>query len=480
MRLHPAIRRRTRAAQRAIESDLSATVIRRWTDEWRPAHQEEIEQALALDLGSLSGENLAAQLDHRVEVFGHPAHVMVAIAYWILVYELAEACRELLGWDTARMLTLLEGLSTISTKPARELADLAGLARSKPAVRALLASVDVTTPARLADVDAEFARAFAVYMDANGHRSLRYDVIEPTLAETPHVLLRLVADQLEREFSPDQVAQEALRRRSRAADEASRLLASRPEADRERFELALARAREAYPALEDRVWVTFSVQAALLRHVALEIGRRLVEGGQLAAVDDVFFLETQDARSALFDGANRRETAQVAKGRRAWAMAHPGPYAYGEAPPGQPPFDLLPPSARLVNQGVLWGLAQLFGQPGGVQQEGVVAGTPASAGRYTGTVRLVMGEHQFGRIRAGDVVVCPTTSPAWSVVFPSMGALITDGGGILSHPAIIAREHGIPAVVGTGNATAVLNDGQRVTVDGNTGTVELNAGANRN
>jgi rifampicin phosphotransferase len=477
MRLHPAIRRRTRAAQRAIESDLPATIIRRWTDEWRPQHQEEIERALALDLGSLSGEDLAAQLDHRIEVFGHPAHVMVAIAYWILVYELAEACREVLGWSTARTLTLLEGLSTTSTEPARQLAELARLARSRPAVRELLASVDVTTPERLADVDAEFARAFSDYVEANGHRSLRYDVIEPTLAETPHVLLRLVADQLELEFSPDRAAQEALRRRSQAADEARRLLASHADADRKRFERALARAREAYPALEDRAWVTFSVQAALLRRLALEIGRRLVEAGQLAAVDDVFFLETDDARSALFDGADRRDRAHVARGRRAWAMAHPGPYAYGDPPSGEPPFDLLPPPARLVNQGVLWGLSQVFGEPGGVQQEGVVAGTPASPGRYTGTVRVVMGEHQFGKIRAGDVVVCPTTSPAWSVVFPSMGALVTDGGGILSHPAIIAREHGIPAVVGTGNATEVLKDGQRVTVDGSTGVVEVADGA---
>jgi len=479
MRLHPAIRRRTRAAQRAIESDLPAAVIRRWTHEWRPAHQEEIERALALDLGSLSEEDLAAQLDHRIEVFGHPAHVMVAIAYWILVYELAEACREMLGWDTTRTLTLLEGLSTTSTEPARQLADLAQLARSRPAVQELLASVDEATPARLAEVDAEFARAFADYVEANGRRALRYDVIEPTLAETPHVLLRLVADQIEVEFSPDRVAREALRRRSQAADEARRLLASHPEADRKRFERALARAREAYPALEDRVWVTFSVQAALLRDLAMEIGRRLVERGQLTAVDDVFFLETDDARSALFDGADRRETAGVAKGRRAWAMAHPGPYAYGDVPPGEPPFDLLPPPARLVNQGVLWGLAQLFGEPRPAQDEGVVAGTPASAGQYTGTVRVVMGEHQFSKIRAGDVVVCPTTSPAWSVVFPSMGALVTDGGGILSHPAIIAREHGIPAVVGTGNATAVLTDGQRVTVDGGTGVVEVAAGSSR-
>jgi pyruvate,water dikinase len=118
-------------------------------------------------------------------------------------------------------------------------------------------------------------------------------------------------------------------------------------------------------------------------------------------------------------------------------------------------------------------MAQLFGEPPGARDERVVAGTPASPGRYTGAVRVVMGEHEFGKIRRGDVVVCPVTSPAWSVVFPSMGALVTDMGGILSHPAIIAREHGIPAVVGTGNATNVLRDGQTVTVDGTKGAVEI-------
>ena len=480
MRLHPAIRRRSSAARQAIASDLPASVIRRWTDEWRPEHQKDIDRALAVDLGSISDQELAAELDHRFEVVGHVAHLKVAVAYFILVYELAEVCQELLGWDTARMLTLLEGLSTTSTEPARQLARLAQLARSKPAIRKLLAAVDESTPARLAIEDADFARAFSQYVQANGHRALRYDVIDPTLAEVPHVLLRLVADQLEIRFSPDRVAQEALQRRSQVANEARGLLASHPEADRARFERALARAGEAYPVWEDRVWHTQSVQTALLRYLALEIGRRLVDRGQLATVDDVFFLEAREARSALFDGAGRHETARVRKGERAWAMANPGPVTYGDPPSTEPPFDLLPAAARLVNQAVMWGSRSSTWPDAthGVRDASVVAGTPASPGRYTGTVRVVLGEHQFAKIRAGDVVVCPVTSPAWSVVFPSMGALVTDSGGILSHPAIIAREHGIPAVVGAGNATQVLKDGQRVTVDGTTGVVELADGAN--
>jgi pyruvate,water dikinase len=98
--------------------------------------------------------------------------------------------------------------------------------------------------------------------------------------------------------------------------------------------------------------------------------------------------------------------------------------------------------------------------------DGAVTGIPASPGSYTGPVRVIRSEAEFDRLRAGEVLVCPITSPVWSVLFPSIGALVTDTGGILSHPAIIAREYGIPAVVATGNGTVTLHNGQLVTVDG--------------
>jgi pyruvate,water dikinase len=109
------------------------------------------------------------------------------------------------------------------------------------------------------------------------------------------------------------------------------------------------------------------------------------------------------------------------------------------------------------------------------QQAGaqVLDGLAASPGRYTGPARVVMDEFDFGKLRLGDVLVCPVTSPVWSVLFPSIGALVTDAGGLLSHPAIIAREYGVPAVVATGNATALLRDGQAVTVDGTAGRIEV-------
>jgi rifampicin phosphotransferase len=88
-------------------------------------------------------------------------------------------------------------------------------------------------------------------------------------------------------------------------------------------------------------------------------------------------------------------------------------------------------------------------------------------------VRVIHSEAEFDRLRAGDVLVCPVILPVWTVLFPHVGALVTDAGGILSNPAIIARECGVPAVVATRMGTTVLRDGQLVIVDGKSGTVEV-------
>ena len=100
-------------------------------------------------------------------------------------------------------------------------------------------------------------------------------------------------------------------------------------------------------------------------------------------------------------------------------------------------------------------------------------GLAASRGSYAGTARVVMGEEQFDRIQPGDVLVCPITTPAWNVVLSRVGAIVADHGGILSHPAIIAREFGIPAVVGTLTTTTAIPDGSQLEVDGTAGVVRV-------
>ena len=89
----------------------------------------------------------------------------------------------------------------------------------------------------------------------------------------------------------------------------------------------------------------------------------------------------------------------------------------------------------------------------------------------TGPVRVVRGPEEFGRLRSGDVLVCPYTNPSWTPLFQRAAAVVVDSGGATSHAAIVAREYGIPAVMGTGDGTRVLTDGRLVTVDGTAGRV---------
>jgi pyruvate,water dikinase len=125
---------------------------------------------------------------------------------------------------------------------------------------------------------------------------------------------------------------------------------------------------------------------------------------------------------------------------------------------------------------ILWAM-QLIGTPRENMTDAktgrTIRGIAASSGKYTGTARIIISESQFGKLQQGDVLICPITSPAWSVLFSNLGALVTDIGSVLSHPAILAREFGIPAVVATGKATKLVRDGQRVTVDGISGALEI-------
>ena len=111
------------------------------------------------------------------------------------------------------------------------------------------------------------------------------------------------------------------------------------------------------------------------------------------------------------------------------------------------------------------------------QAADVLTGIGASAGRVTATARVLSGSGDFGQLQAGDVLVASITTPAWTALFARAAAVVTDIGGPLSHSSIVAREYGIPAVLGTGVATRRITSGQTITVDGDTGRVILTESA---
>lgn len=103
----------------------------------------------------------------------------------------------------------------------------------------------------------------------------------------------------------------------------------------------------------------------------------------------------------------------------------------------------------------------------------IIKGLPASPGVVEGIARYVVSPAEFDQVQKGEILICKMTNPAWVAVFTKIAGLVTDAGGVLAHPAVVSREFGIPAVVGTSNATQKIKTGDRVRVDGNTGVVEI-------
>jgi len=445
-------RARLRSARRAMKTGTAQQLFAEWHDHVRDEQRALILAYQDVDLGGLDDSALAGELTARAETMRHSIqqHFRLAMPYALGIFDLVEFCRAQIGWTPEQTLAMLSGLADVASEPGRVLAAIAALPPASP---------------ERADAYEGFVRYF-------GCRALDIEVAEPTLAESPHMLGALIEAAAAGAGSVDVPSAQAEARR-RVADLARAELAS---AHRAEFDRLLAVAEQVYGLRDDNVFLMADAPLAIVRYAALEVGRRLAARGTIDAPDDVFHLTTEEAAAAL--GSRHplddlREQARRARGERAWAIAHPGPISYGEDPGPTTRFTWLTRAERAPTEAEML-MGELI-MPGitahSEGDDGVLRGVPASAGRVTGPVRIVHAEADFHRIEPGDVVVCPGTRPSWSVIFPLIGGLVADGGGALSHPAIIAREYGVPAVVAAVGATDTLRDGEIVTVDGTEGSV---------
>ncbi len=203
---------------------------------------------------------------------------------------------------------------------------------------------------------------------------------------------------------------------------------------------------------------------AHLRLVLLAVGRKLVEAGRLDQPDDVMFLRYNELRGLIGSADAIDARAIVAERRRerdAAAQVHPRDWV-GTVTPSQLAFPYL----------VNWGYPERF-QRAAAEDELVISGIAGSPGVVEGTARVVRTVDEFDEVRDGDILVCQMTNPAWVVLFTKIAALVTDTGGTTSHPAVLSREFGIPAVIGTSEATRRIATGDRIRVDGTAGRVEI-------
>ena len=450
-------RAQLRAARHAMRSDAAGRLFAEWEDHLRDDLRAGILASQDVDLGGLDDDALAVELGARAETMRRSIqlHFRVAMPYGLGIFDLVEFCRARLGWAPEQTLDMLSGLAAVASDPGRALAAIAAMPPDSP----------------------DRADAYERFLRYYGCRALDIEVAEPTLAESPHLLNALLAVAAEAGSADDDTARADARRE--VADRArTQLSGSRGGRSRlAEFERLLAGAERVYGLRDDNVFLTADAPLALVRYAALEVGRRLASRGTLDAPDDVFHLTAEEAAAALGSRHPLEDVhaqARRARGERAWAIAHPGPISYGEDPGPAPRFSWLTRAERtpteaemLMGELIMPGITALS-----EGDDGVLRGVPASPGRVTGPVRIVHAEADFHRIEQGDIVVCPGTRPSWSVIFPLIGGLVADAGGALSHPAIIAREYGVPAVVAAVGATDILRDGEIVTIDGGEGTVQ--------
>jgi len=203
---------------------------------------------------------------------------------------------------------------------------------------------------------------------------------------------------------------------------------------------------------------------AHVRLVLIAIGKKLVALGVLDAPDDVVFFRYNELRVFMGDpkAMDGRALVTERKAEREKAYTFRPKEWIGTATKTQLAFPYLN----------LWGFPDKFYRKA-APIAGQIVGIGGSPGVVEGIARVVLHEDQFDEVKAGDILVCQMTNPAWVVLFTKIVGLVTDAGGTVSHPAVLSREFGIPAVVGTSVATQQIKTGDRIRINGTTGVVEI-------
>jgi pyruvate,water dikinase len=360
----------------------------------------------------------------------------------------------------------------------RELARLKDAAKASPA---LLAAFEQETAAGVLEAltksseGAAFVREIDAYRLEYGNKSMyTHEYLTQTWRENPAPIVEALRGYLATDYNYESDVRQLREGREKAIAEMWSLFPNdRPESDRERLRHAMQVALDMTPLTPDHHFYMDQGTYARVRLVFLAIGRKLMEAGVLSQPDDVLYLVYDELRilsanHSAFDGkakvkARRRERDKSFRLRAPlWAGTITEWSLHGEPYKGH------------------WGWPDVYTKAAERAQQpaGTLKGLGASAGIVEGVARVVESPEQFNQVRKGEILVCKMTNPAWVVVFTKIGGLVTDSGGALSHPAVVSREFGIPAVVGTGVATQQIQTGQRVRVNGAIGLVEiLEAGA---
>ncbi len=457
---------------RGIMKRMFTGAVERWTEDGRPRYIELVNSWKAKPWRDMPATEILDSVRQLAEA--------AIDAYMALVSGVIPAAWMSEAWFTWRYRFIkrkgdpeapifLMGFNSLPIRAEKALFDLALWTQEKPTLTEILLKESSKTlvdqlknqpsPDGIGEnVWVAWRDRFNLYLGQYGHMIYNLDFGNPTPADDPTPVMETFKLFLAGEGTNPHERQRASESRR---VEAVRKIRSRLKGRRlKSFDKNLARAQKYAPLREDGLAdVGFSYPA--LRAMLRELGNRLVQGEVITETDDIFWLtksEVEDATARLDHGKILEDLAHLPPERKTiWRSARKA------APP------LMLPQIKVFGVD----LAEL--KSGGLKKQKAdsLKGVAASPGIVTAPACVLHGPEDFSKMNTGDVLVASLTTPAWTLLFARASAIVTDIGGPLSHGSIVAREYGIPAVLGTGAATARISSGQNITVNGNDGIVSL-------
>jgi len=429
---------------------------------WVARYRTQVAEVAALPLETTSDEEIVAHIQELV--FGTVSrllnydYLMIALCnrtYQVLGQLLKPYFEEGTHEMRIKLISGVTGNATMETNKA--LWDLAQKAKSSPTASELLRRYDdkeVRTHLEETPEGRTFLDELEQFLSEYGHREIRMDILYPTWGEDPSPVLSFVRGYLDTDETHSPHRQQA--RLAKERHELMEVVRKRLAQDlRGRFLIWPAfrwALKHAQIHTRERDTMHFELTRVFppFRRLLLELGRRWTERGLIAQSEDIFFVSLDEAADVA---ESPRSIHELVEERR----------SEFEGNRGRVWPDMIRGDEELRAEGR---------EPAEVS-EGQLGGLGASPGVVTGVARVIRGPEEFGKLENGDILVAPLTNPVWTPLFAIAAGVVTEVGGMLSHGAIVAREYGIPSVMGIPGATDLVQEGEMIAVDGNKGIVYL-------
>jgi phosphohistidine swiveling domain-containing protein len=432
-------------------------------ERYRPFKEVEIEKVSDVDLMLLFEE---VWLTHKRQWFTH--------MYWMFFYYsmyllFAEMCNEVLGFDEhdPKFKKLMSGFDNMLFRVNKELWRLGNQAREMGLADIFLNTPDdedVLRKLEGSDAGRQWLEEYRVFLNQHGWRTahmLRFDT--PSWVEKPSLGISDIRSGIAKggAFTLDEEREGLEKERKRTEGE---VLAKVPVEKREWFEKLMRVAQAAGVFSETHDYYLDLQSHACVRKVTWEIGKRFAQAGTIEEPSDVYFLIPEEVEYSIVPRHSVSLRSQVARRKAEWKKN------IAALPPmfvGNP--EVIPK--------MIWKSAALrVTVPSPMVKEELKAdlyGTASAPGVVEGIARVIMSQEHLSEVQPGEILVAPGTAAPWTPVYDIIIGVVTDGGGSLSHPVILAREYGIPAVAGCVEGTAKIRTGSKIRVDGDNGVVYI-------